>query len=152
MSAFNTETVIETVTVDRVGTLQIVQTVDFAALVEASTDGKISIDDLTAGGTWGVKLTPNGKGKEPVTFPVEDEDFAKVFLSGFLACVDARKKTAGGSNGAGTTVAPEISSEEDLMQCSRKELRALCGKFEVAYKANDGKPALQDLLRPTLIA
>lgn len=88
----NTESIIESRSVERVGTITLARVVDFEAVAAAAPDGKISVEDLKNAGDFVVRIQPNGRGAEQVTVPVESSEAGVSFLNGFECAVALKKK------------------------------------------------------------
>ena len=75
------ETTIETRTVERVGSMSLVRSIDFDALKAAAVDGNISTDALD-GGDFVIVVTPSKRGAKASRVKVTDQAAGAAFLDG----------------------------------------------------------------------
>lgn len=145
-----TENVIGTpVALERVGTFSVVRTLDLDKLAAEAEDGRVSVEKLTGGGEWGVKLQPSARGSEATTYPAADQASAEAFIAGAGAVVAMRKKGPRGAVDESFDPA-SIKRGTDLMALGRTQLRLLNGHYGIEFKQNDNKGTLAANLKGKL--
>lgn len=111
------ENTFETKTINKVGALVILRTIDFAALAANAVDGKIDAAAIMNGGDFSVRFTASGRENTPIEFPCASHDAARSFVAGFEAMADMKK-----------TRAPKTSSfvpEEFVKTAKKADVEAL---------------------------
>jgi len=87
-----TEQKIETREVDRTAKLTLLRVTDYEALAAAAPDGKISLEDLQNGGTFAIRVEPNGRDAKPTRVEVNNAEAGRAWLEGFEYAVALKKK------------------------------------------------------------
>jgi hypothetical protein len=135
-----TENNLGSVTVERVGTLTTLRTIDFQKLADESPDGKIDASLLVNGGDFSVRLTPTAKDSDPVDFPCDSKAGADAFVAGFVACANSRKRATGSkaSDFDAETFAKSMT-KASIAELKKPATIALAKHLGVDYKSNEKK-------------
>lgn len=86
-----TESTVDTRTVERTAVLTLVRVVDFEKIAEES-GGSVSVEAIRTAGNFVVIVEPNGRDAKAHRVNVADEDAGANWLDGFEACAALKRK------------------------------------------------------------
>ncbi len=87
-----TESTIDTRLVERTAKISLVRVVDFEKIAADHPDGTLTVEELQQAGDFVVVIDPNGKGAKQQRHAVPNAEAGGMWLDGFTACADLKKK------------------------------------------------------------
>lgn len=86
-----TESTIDTRTVERTATLKLARVVDYEKIAEEN-GGSVSLEALKTAGEFVIVVEPNGRDAKTLRVNVPDEMSGRTWLDGFEACAELKRK------------------------------------------------------------